>query len=252
MADVLVGFKWVLDEADVRIGDDLSVDLSKASRKVSDYDKNAIEAGRLLAEQLQGNAVGVSCGADETRKAFVDALARGLDAGVWVKTADAASSVVAARALAAVARQRDVALVVCSEGSSDDYARQTGSRVGALLDWPVATSVLAVKVEGDTVLVRRRMEACEQVVRLPLPAVVSVLPEINAAPIPGLKAVLAAKKKTVDELDAASLGVDEATGIAIDDVSGYANDRKNVLIEGDSAADVAAKLLEALKKEGVL
>lgn len=252
MADVLVGFKWVLDEADVRIGDDLSVDLSKASRKISDYDKNAIEAGRLLAEQLQGSAVGVSCGSDETRKAFVDALARGLDAGVWVKTAEAASSAAAARALAAVARQRDVALVVCSEGSSDDYARQTGSRVGALLDWPVATSVLAVQVEGDTVLVRRRMETCEQVVRLPLPAVVSVLPEINAAPIPGLKAVLAAKKKTVDELDAASLGVDEASGISIDDVSGYANDRKNVLIEGDSAADVAAKLLEALKKEGVL
>lgn len=252
MRDVLVGFKWVLDEADVRIGDDLAVDLSAATRKISDYDKNAIEAGCRAAEQLQGCAIGVSCGAQETKKAFVDALARGLDAGVWVKTAEAASASVAARAIAAVARDRDVALVVCSEGSSDDYARQTGSRVGALLDWPVATSVLSLQVEGDAAFVRRRMDTCEQVVRLQLPAVVSVLPEINPAPIPGLKAVLAAKKKAVDELDAADLDIDEATGIVLDGMSGYANDRKNVLIEGDSVAEVAERLLEALRKEGVL
>ena len=252
MADVLVGFKWVLDEADVRIGDDRSVDMSKAARKISDYDKNAIEAGRLIAEQVQGSAVGVSCGSDETKKAFVDALARGLDAGVWVTTAATASSTVAARAIAEVARRREVALVVCSEGSSDDYARQMGSRVGALLDWPVATSVLAMQVEGDALVARRRMEGCEQVVRLQLPAVVSVLPEINAAPIPGLKAVLAAKKKPVDEVEAGELGIDEATGVELESVSGYASDRKNVLIEGDSTADVAAKLIDALKKEGVL
>lgn len=252
MADVLVGFKWVLDEADVRIGDDLSVDTTKAARKISDYDKNAIEAGRLAAEQLHGQAVGVSCGAEETRKAFVDALARGLDAGVWVKTAEAASADVAARAIAAVARERDVALVVCSEGSSDDYARQTGSRVGALLDWPVATSVSSLQVEGDTAFVRRRMEGCEQLVRVQLPAVISALPEIGPAPIPGLKAVLAAKKKEVEELEAAALGVDEASGIVLDGMSGYANERKSVLIEGDSAAEKASKLVEALKKEGVL
>lgn len=252
MADVLVGFKWVLDEADVRIGDDLSVDLSKAARKISDYDKNAIEAGRVVAEQLGGAAVGVSCGPDDTRKGFVDALARGLDAGVWVKTAEPASAMVAARALAAVARERDAVLVVCSEGSSDDYARQTGSRVGALLDWPVATSVQALEVEDGAVVAHRRMDDCEQVVRLQLPAVVSVLPEIGPAPIPGLKSVLAAKKKTVDERDAAALDVSEAPGVVRENERGYANDRKGVLIEGDSMAEAAAKLVEALKKEGVL
>ncbi|WP_449315980.1 electron transfer flavoprotein subunit beta/FixA family protein [Rubneribacter sp.] len=252
MADVLVGFKWVLDEADVRIGDDLSVDFGMASRKINDYDKNAIEAGRRIAEQTGGSVFGVSCGADETRKGFVDALSRGLDAGIWVKTSGSANAAVAARAIAAVARDRDVALVVCSEGSSDDYARQTASRTGALLDWPVATSVLSVEMEGETALVRRRMDGCEQTVRLRLPAVVSVLPEINPAPIPGLKSVLAAKKKPVEELAAADLGIDESTGIAIEGESGYVSERKNVLVEGDSAAEKASKLVEALKREGVL
>lgn len=252
MADVLVGFKWVLDEADVRIGDDLSVDLGTASRKISDYDKNAIEAGRRAAEQMGGCAFGVSCGADETRKGFVDALARGLDSGVWVRTAQPVQAVVAARAIAAVARDREVALVVCSEGSSDDYARQTGPRVAALLGWPAATSVLALEVEGETVLARRRMDGCEQVVGLQLPAVVSVLPEVGPAPIPGLKSVLAAKKKEVEELRAADLGVDESSGIVLEGMVGYANERKNVLIEGDSMDEKASKLVEALKKEGVL
>ena len=109
-----------------------------------------------------------------------------------------------------------------------------------------------MQVEGDALVARRRMEGCEQVVRLQLPAVVSVLPEINAAPIPGLKAVLAAKKKPVDEVEAGELGIDEATGVELESVRGYASDRKNVLIEGDSTADVAAKLIDVLKKEGVL
>ena len=56
------------DDADVRIGDDLSVDFGMASRKINDYDKNAIEAGRRIAEQTGGSVFGVSCGADETRK----------------------------------------------------------------------------------------------------------------------------------------------------------------------------------------
>ena len=80
----------------------------------------------------------------------------------------------------------------------------------------------------------------------------SVLPEINPAPIPGLKSVLAAKKKPVEELAAADLGIDESTGIAIEGESGYVSERKNVLVEGDSAAEKASKLVEALKREGVL
>ena len=64
--------------------------------------------------------------------------------------------------------------------------------------------------------------------------------------------VLAAKKKPVEELTAADLGIGESVGIVIESESGYVSERKNVLVEGDSATEKASKLVEALKREGVL
>ena len=86
MPKVLVCYKWVLDESDIRINPDLSVDFSKAKYKISDYDKHTIEAGSQAAKALGGTCTGISCGGAETRKSFNDALARGMDEGIWVNT----------------------------------------------------------------------------------------------------------------------------------------------------------------------
>ena len=88
MPKVLVCYKWVLDESDIRINPDLSVDFSKAKYKISDYDKHTIEAGSQAAKALGGTCTGISCGGAETRKSFNDALARGMDEGIWVNTAE--------------------------------------------------------------------------------------------------------------------------------------------------------------------
>ena len=88
MPKVLVCYKWVLDESDIRINPDLSVDFSKAKYKISDYDKHTIEAGSQAAKALGGTCTGISCGGAETRKSFNDALARGMAEGIWVNTAE--------------------------------------------------------------------------------------------------------------------------------------------------------------------
>ena len=67
MPKVLVCYKWVLDESDIRINPDLSVDFSKAKYKISDYDKHTIEAGSQAAKALGGTCTGISCGGAETR-----------------------------------------------------------------------------------------------------------------------------------------------------------------------------------------
>ncbi|MDR0350943.1 MAG: hypothetical protein LBH64_05255 [Coriobacteriales bacterium] len=253
MTEVIVAYKWVLDEADVRVRDDLSVDLSSARGKISEYDKNAIEAGRRVAEELQGKALGVSVGPQPTRKSFPDALARGLDEGIWVDTGEIeAGAQVAARALAAVAAQANAGVVICAEGSSDDYARQTASRVGALLDWPIVTAVEGIEAKGDVLVLRRKTDECIQVIEAQLPVVLSVLPEVCPAPIPSLKDALAGKKKPVSERDAAGMGIRLDTALERTAVRGYLSERACNLIEGDTAVVIAAGLIDALKKEGVL
>lgn len=254
MAKVLVCYKWVLDEADIRVGSDLSVDLSKAKYKISDYDKNTIEAGCRAAAAMEAGTVGLSCGGAETRKSFGDALARGLDEGVWVNTEGAGLvGVQTGRLLAAAVRKiPEAELVLCSEGSSDDYARQTGPRLGALLDWPVISSVVSFEIADGKVTATRKLEDCMQTVTAALPAVLCVLPEAAPAPIPGLKQVMAAKKKPVAEYSAADCGVDTAAPVDVKAMRGYISERKNVIITGDTKEQAVAALVAALRKEGVV
>ena len=255
MTKVLVCYKWVVDEADLKIKPDLSVDFSKVSRKISDYDKNAIEAGCIAAKTLSGKAIGISCGSGETRKSFTDALARGLDEGIWVNTEEAEEldSLITARALAGVVKQQEeVCLVICAEGSSDSYARQAAPRIGAQLDWPIITSVCHMEIDGDILTATRKMDDCLQIVKTKMPAVIAVLPEVNAAPIPGLKAVMAAKKKPVKEYTVSSMAINKESGLEVIETKGYVTNRKNMILSGDSNEKIVSALIGSLRKEGVL
>lgn len=255
MANVVACYKWVLDEADLRINADLSVDLSRAKGKISDYDKNAIEAANRAAQILGGKAIGATFGSSGIKASFKDTLSRGLDEGMAVITSefDGFDSTVTSRALAAaIAKDDDIAMVICGEGSSDNYARQIAPRIGALLDWPVITSVSKIEVAENRVIATRTMDDCMQTVTVELPVVLAVLPEINPAPIPGLKAVMEARKKPITELIAADLGVNLTPGVDAIEVKGYAADRKNNILPGDTNAEKVMNLLEALRKEGVL
>lgn len=252
MGKVIVCYKWVLDEADIRINADLSVDFSRAKYKISDYDKNSIEAGSRAAKAMGAASVALSCGSAETRKSFADALARGIDEGFWVNTgAVAVDGAQTGRMIAAAVNSiEDAALLICSEGSSDEYARQTGARVGALLDWPVISSVTGFSIEGDLITAERKLETCMQTVSAKLPVVLSVLPEVAPAPIPGLKQVMMAKKKAVVERSAGELGV--ALGGGETELCGYVSQRRKQIITGDSTAELVSSLVEALKREGVV
>ncbi|WP_258359839.1 electron transfer flavoprotein subunit beta/FixA family protein [Moorella sulfitireducens] len=258
MAKVIVCYKWVIDEKDIRINSDRSIDFSKAQRKISEYDKNAIEAGVRIAPELDCRAVGLTFGGPEARQSLKDALSRGLDEVYWVNHSQAgrADGAVTARVLAAAVKKiGDFKLVICGEGAGDTYARQVGPRLGAMLDLPVVTAVCGLEAEGDILLATRKLEDCTEKVKVTLPAVVSALPEINEAPVPSLKAVLAAGKKPSRELTLEALGLEEKdvfAGSEVIDTQGYIMDRKNVILkEGDLAGRVR-ELVAYLKKEGVI
>ena len=96
------------------------------------------------------------------------------------------------------------------------------------------------------------LDDCLQKVKVELPAVVAVLPEITSAPIPGLKAVLAAGKKPVTELKAQDLGVDLTPKSRVTEIKGYMMDRKNIIFNEGETAERVNNLVAALRKEGVV
>ena len=255
MSKIIACYKWVADEADLKINADLSVDISKAKGKISDYDKNAIETAVLAAKTSGGKAVGLTFAAAKAKQSLKDALSRGPEEAYWINAEEAsgADGAVSAKALAAAVKKiDDVSLVICAEGASDTYARQTAPRMGAVLDWPVITSVCKIELDGSTLTAVRKLDDCMQTVKAELPAVIAVLPEINNAPIPGLKAVMAAGKKPVTEFKAEDLDIDFTPKTEVIENKGYVMNRKNIILNEGEAADKVKELAAALRREGVL
>ena len=249
-------YKWVRDEDEIRIGDDLSVDLDKAHGKISMFDRSAIEAATRLAEsQAEFTAVALTYGTEDTEKSLKDALSRGPEVGYWGTSPDAEASDAraTAKALAAASRQIEGASIAfCAEGASDTYARQVGPRVAVELGWPVITSVLEMQVEGDSIIATRKLEDTLQKVKAPLPVVVCVLQEGFEPRAAGLKAIMAANKKPKEHVELSDLNVDPTPLAKRIGLKGFSMERKHIVIAEEDVALAARELAGALRKEGVL
>ena len=255
MSRIVVCYKWVLDEAYIRLNADKTLDTSRAEYKISDYDRNAIETGVRAAKALEGMAVGLTFGTPEAKQSIKAALSRGLEESYWVSSQEASQADGAATASAlagAIRKIEDVKLVICAEGASDTFARQTAPRIGALLDIPVITSVCEINLEGNTLTAIRKLKDSLETLEVELPCVLAVLPEINEAPIPGLKAVLAAGKKPVNEYAPGDIEADLSPKTTVCDLQGYIMTRKNIILKDGSAQDKVAELVSHLRKEGLV
>lgn len=258
MPNILVCYKWVLDEQDIKIvSGDLSLDFSRAKYKISDYDKNAIEEAVRLVEKHGGSVEALTYGTS-VKPSYKDVLSRGVDKlyAVDDPSAAKADAYVTANVLAAAIRKLGpYDLIICADGSSDAYNQQVAPRLSALLGLPEVNSVSEVKLEGNQIVVTRKLGDCIEKVTLNGAAILSVLPEINEPRIPSLKQVLAAAKKPTEELQIGDLGLsgeELAPKIMSLSVKGFVMNRKNIIFkEADAAANVS-QLLASLTKEGLL
>ncbi len=255
--NIVVCYKWVLDEADIQVSPDGALDTARAASKISDYDRNALQAALQLAGPAD-QVIALTYGTPAVQKSLKDVLSRGPAQACWVgdDTARTADGGATAKVLAAALRKiGGTHLVVCAEGASDTYAHEIGPRLGALLDLPVVSNALELAITGNTLRATRLLGESLQIVEVDLPAVVTVLPAAAAAPIPGLKAVLAASKKPTVQLTLAELGLsagDLAPQTDLLRLEGFVMSRKNQVIGPDEPAVQVRKLLAALAQEGVL
>ena len=199
--NIVVPIKVPADDQDIVVAADRSLDDSKAHRIVSAYDLNALEAAAQLASAHDGSkvvAVSVADAKADDSKLKKGVLARGVDELAMI--ADDACADLDAHATAAVLAQLIAAqgafdLVVCGDGSADNYAQQVDVQLADALGLPVVTAVSSVSVEGGVATCDRMLESQIQTVQVDLPAVVSVVPDAASPRIPGMKDILAAGKK---------------------------------------------------------
>ncbi|SDD86450.1 electron transfer flavoprotein subunit beta/FixA family protein [Sporomusa acidovorans] len=259
MPNIIACYKWVLDEQDIKINPGtLALDTSRAKRKISEYDRNAIEEAVLQAEKCGASVACLTFGDNSAKQSLKDALSRGPERAFWVNdnAAQIADGFVTANVLAAALRKiENYDLILCGEGSADSYGQQVGPRLATLLAIPAITFVSEMKVEDNKVVATRKIGDCTEVVTAEFPVVVTVLPEINKPRIPSLKQVLGAAKRPVVEWKIGDLGLGAAEISPVNkvkEIKGFVMSRKNVTYKDGTPAEKVAGLVASLAKEGVL
>src|SRR5438094_800247 len=211
---ILVAIKQVPDTAtQVKVtGDARSIETAGITWIVSPYDEFAVEeALRIKEKRGQGEVVAVTLGPDRAKEALRSCLAMGADRAIHVNDAafNEADTLMTARALAAVVKQEQPALVIVGRQAIDDDMGAVGAQLAEVLGWPCAYWIMEDTIDADakTVKAARQVEGGLEVFDVPLPAVLAAQKGLNEPRYPTLKGIMGAKKKEIKDVKPGDLGL---------------------------------------------
>ncbi|CAM9556942.1 unnamed protein product [Sphacelaria rigidula] len=254
---VLVGVKRVVDYAvKVRIQPDKAgVELKNVKMSMNPFCENAMEeAVRLKEKEHATEIVAVSIGPKAAGDTIRTALAMGADRGVHVMIDESVridqqlEPLTVAKILKKVVEEQKADLVLLGKQAIDGDCSLTGPMLAGLLGWPQATFAAKIDVQdAEKMLVERETDTGTQVLSLPLPAVVTADLRLNEPRYATLPNIMKAKKKQVDVMEAAGMGIDLAPQNVVTEVVQPPARKGGVLVES------VDELLDKLRNEaGVL
>jgi electron transfer flavoprotein beta subunit len=221
---------------------------------ISPYDEFAIEEALKIREAKGGEVVLVTVGPDRAQSSLRTGLAMGADSAVHVKDPllEAADPLATARALAGAIRTLGpVDLVLCGQQGVGGDNSQVPGILAELLDLPQVTVAVKIEVQDSRATVEREVEGARESWETSLPAVISAQKGLNEPRYASLKGIMAAKKKPLQVLDAAGVGLDPATAASKVRIAALAlpPERPAVkMIEGDPDTQ-ARELVRLLHEE---
>ena len=246
---ILVGIKRVVDaNIKVRIkADNSAVDIDKLKMVVNPFCEIAIEeALRLKEAGTATEVVAVSIGPDSCHEQLRTALALGADRVIHVATDEVVQPLAVAKLFNAVVEKEKPDLVLFGKQSIDGDNNQSGQMLAALSGMPQGTFASEIAIEGDEVIVTREVDSGLQQVALKLPAVITADLRLNEPRYVSLPNLMKAKRKPIESIPVADLGVDIAPRLSTVTV---VNPPERSA--GEKVGSVA-ELVEKLKTEGAL
>lgn len=210
---VLVPVKRVVDfNVKVRVkSDGTGVDIANVKMSMNPFDEIAVEeAVRLKEKGVVTEIIAVSCGEAKCQETLRTAMAIGADRAILVETNEELQPLAVAKLLKALVDKEAPQLVILGKQAIDDDANQTGQMLAALADLPQATFASKVEVAGDKATVTREVDGGLETISLSLPAVITTDLRLNEPRYVTLPNIMKAKKKQLDTVTPADLGVDVA------------------------------------------
>ena len=262
MIRILVCVKQAIDVSQLKVDSATRrLILAGAPKKISDFDKNALEEAVRIKEKFGGEVLTVTVGPEDAKTTLREALAMGADKAYLIsdplfENSDTlATSYILAEAIKKIG---DFDLILCGEASIDSFSAQIGPRLAERLGIPLITYARKLGLEGDTVTSERGLEDCSETVKAKIPVLVTVTKEINEPRTPSYTAIMKAFKKELvmwkaADVDIPSEKVGEAgSAVQVLDVLAPKVERRKIVIKGEKAAKIAEKLAKTLIQEGIV
>jgi len=242
---VLVPVKRVVDyNVKVRVkSDGTGVDIANVKMSMNPFDEIAVEeAVRLKEKGVVTEVIAVSCGVTQCQETLRTAMAIGADRAILVETDAELQPLAVAKLLKALVDKEQPQLVILGKQAIDDDCNQTGQMLAALTGMPQGTFASKVEVVDGQVAVTREVDGGLETVKLSLPAVITTDLRLNEPRYVTLPNIMKAKKKTLEIVKPADLGVDvtpriktlkveeppkRSAGIKVPDVATLVNKLKN-------------------------
>ncbi|GAB2744535.1 electron transfer flavoprotein subunit beta/FixA family protein [Salinifilum aidingensis] len=217
--NIVVLVKQVPDTySERRLSADHTLDRESADAVLDEINERAVEEALQVKEAHGGEVTAVCMGPDRATDAIRKALSMGADKAVHVsdEALHGSDAPATARVLAAaVGTVEGVDMVIAGNEATDGRVGAVPAMLAELLGWPQLTFARSVAIDGAQATIERETDAGVSTVRANLPAVVSVTEKINEPRYPSFKGIMAAKKKPVQTLSLAEVGIDAgAVGLA--------------------------------------
>lgn len=210
--NIIVCIKQVPDTSEVRIDPVTNTIIREGVPAIiNPFDENAIEEALRLREQQGGKVTVISMGPPQAETALREALAMGADEAMLITDRCFAASDTLATSYVlstAIRTLGDYDLILCGKQAFDGDTAQVPPGIAERLGIPQVTFAIGLEVDGKKVRVRRMLENEFEIVETRMPALISVVKQINEPRRPGIKAKLAAKKKEITVWDAACINAE--------------------------------------------
>jgi len=243
---ILVALKQVPDtESKIKVAaDGMSLDPADVKWITSPYDEYALEEAIRIKEAKGAEVTALSVGSDSAKDVLKNALALGADTAVLLKGDGQGDAFAVAQMIAAYAKDKGFDLILCgNKGLGGDNAAM-GPMLAELMGVAQANVIVKLELGEGTFKAEREIEGGSELVEGALPAVITAQKGLNEPRYASLKGIMAAKKKTIEELEAAPV----TAGAQVSALALPPERPAGRKLEGDAAAQAQA-LIQALKDE---